>query len=393
LGHFDSSDQLLALALEKAQSSFDKANIYVIKIFQLAGQGKYQESVAIAIEALNMFGMNVPTLDQTEAQQKATESEMVLYQANMKNRQIEDLYHLPLMQDKVMKACSQIIAKAIISIIIGLPHLLAFYAIKMVNISIQYGLSPFTPVVYSFFAIIRSGGFKDYDGAYQFAALALRLNQNKLFDYSAKPTIYNNYGFFNLLKEHINSSVEYFRETYRVALEGGDFSTAVYPMIEIPRYLIPISIAEGLKATQDTITYCQKANNLPILQVAQMNECFLQNLLGHTLNQTSFNIGDFREEEFLKAVETAAPLTCAVYKRYKLQSLSLFGDYEAALSLVHERATWINAFGRLDFNLGSDYYLHAGITCAALYPNANEADKQTYLDILEECLAENQLLA
>ena len=34
-GHFDRSEQLLAIALENARSQFDKAAIYVIKIAQL----------------------------------------------------------------------------------------------------------------------------------------------------------------------------------------------------------------------------------------------------------------------------------------------------------------------------------------------------------------------
>jgi predicted ATPase len=149
-GHFTQSDQLLAIALDKAQSQFDKTQIYVIKLAQLSGQGKYRDAVAMAIEALNMFGLNVPSLDQTEAQQPATDAEMARYQKLMKNRSIADLLHMPLMQDEDMKACSQIIAMAMDSMIIGFPELMNFYTAKMVNLSIQYGLSVYTPVGYTF---------------------------------------------------------------------------------------------------------------------------------------------------------------------------------------------------------------------------------------------------
>ena len=393
LGQFDNSDQLLALALEKAHSKYDKAEIYVIKIAQLAGQGKYHEAVATMIEALNLFGMNVPTLDQTEVQAKTTAAEMALYQENMKNRQIEDLYHLPLIQDEAMNVCSQIIAIAFDSLVIGVPDLLAFYATKIVNLSIQYGLSAFTPVGYSFFTIILSGGFKDYTSAYQFAALALKLNKEKLINLSIKSKIYNMYSFFNSLREHINASTEGFRETYRLALEGGDFAYAGYAIHEIVRYVSPLSIEEGLKATEETIAYCQKANNVPILFIGQMYEGFLKNLQGDTLGKTRFDYNHFTEDAFLNTFEKAAPVICALYKRYKLQSLSIFECYEQALPLVHERATWIAAFGRVDLSLGSDYFLYAGITVAALYPKASEEEKPAYLEILEECIAENKLLS
>ncbi len=390
-GNFERSEQLLALALEKAQSKFDQAEIYVIKIAQLAGQGKYYDAVATMIKALNMLGLRVPTLEQTEAQQQATTAEMALYQENMTDRQITDLWHLPVMQDEAMKVCSQIIAMALDSLIIGFPNLLAFYTAKMVNMSIQYGLSAFIPVGYAIFAIIR-GGFKDYTNAYQFAALALQLNQEKLPNYTARPTIYNAYSFFNMLRENINVSAEYFRETYRLALESGDFAYAGYAMIETPRCILPLNIEGGLKATQDAIAYCQKANNMPMLLVAQMYEAFIKNLQGATLSQSTFNDSGFTEEAFINAFEKTAPVLFALYKRYKLQSLTLFNCYEQALPLLHERATWIAAFGGVDLSLRSDYFLYAGVTIAALYPTAAEADKPSYMAILDECIAENQLL-
>jgi len=393
-GHFAQSDQLLALALDKAHSKFDKTDIYVIKLAQLSGQGKYREAVAMAIEALNMFGLNVPSLDQTEAQQQATNAEMARYQELMTNRLIEDFWHMPLMQDEEMKACSQIIAMAIDSLIIGFPELMTFYTAKMVNMSIQYGLSVYTPVGYTFFAIILSGGFKDYSSAYQFSALALRLNQDKLINVRVKSKIYNMYSFFHLLREPMSVvCADYLRETYRISVENGDFAYAGYAMIEIPRYLLPLSIEEGAKATLETMAYCQKANNIPMLSLTQMYEGFINNLQGSTGNQTSFNHGHFTEEAFIDAFEKTAPVFLALYKRYKLQSLCLFGYYERALPLIHERATWIAAFGGLDFSLRTDYFLYAGITVAALYRYASETDKSAYLEILEECIAENKLLS
>jgi predicted ATPase/serine phosphatase RsbU (regulator of sigma subunit)/tRNA A-37 threonylcarbamoyl transferase component Bud32 len=392
LGNFQASDQLLALALEKAASKFHKADIYVIKFAQLAVQGKYHDAVATMIEALNMFDMKVPTLEQTELQEQATAAEMALYNDNMKERQIVDLWHLPPMQNEGMKVCSRLIAIAIDSLIISFPERLVFYTAKMVNISIEYGLSAFIPTGYAIFATILSGGFKDYGNAYQFAALALELNQEKLPNYAAKPTISNAYSFFNMLRKHINVSAEYFRETYRISLECGDFACAAYAMIEVPRYLLPVSVEEGLKTTQEAIAYCEKANNIPMLLVAQMYAAFIKNLQGETLSQNTFNHSDFKEEAFINAFEKIAPVLFALYKRYKLQSLTLFNSYDQALPLVHERAAWIAAFGGVDLSLRSDYFLYAGVTIAALYPTVSDAEKADYMAILDECIDENRLL-
>jgi predicted ATPase/signal transduction histidine kinase len=384
-GNFERSEQLLAIALEKAQSKFEKAKVYLIKITQLSGQGKYLQALATMIEALNLLGMNVPLLDDSYA--KATAVEIALSQT----RQIEELWHLPLMQNQEMKLCTQIIAIATDSIIIGCPEMLAFYSAKMVNISIQYGLSTFIPTGYAAFAIVMSAG-KDYTRAYQFAALALQLNQEKLINQTEKSKIYNAYSFLSILRKHTNVTAEHFRETYRLALETGNFTYAGYGITELPRYIIPTSLKEGLQATQEAISYCQKANNIPMLFLAQLFEGFINNLQGNSLNKTSFNTNHFTEATFINRFEKAAPVLLALYKRYKIQALTLFECYEQALPLVHERTSWIEAFGAADLSFRNDYYLYAGITVAALYPKANEAAKATYLEILSECMTENQLL-
>jgi len=393
-GNFEHSDRLLALALKNARSNFDKVGIYTIKIAQLSGQGQYHDAVAALTEGLNMFGLNMPTLDQEEALENATASEMALYQENMKGREIGDLDHLPLMQDEGMKACSQMLGTAFDSIVIGYPDLVPLYTTKAVNMSLQYGLSPYTPVGYGFFAIVLSGGFKDYARAYEFAALALRLTRGQQDNLAPKTRVYvyNLYGFFNILREHINTCAEYFRETYRIALESGDYAYSCYALIERTRYVLPLSIKEFVKATQETIVHCRKVNNQPHLLLGQMYEGFAKNLQGHVSN-TSFDHDDFTEDEFIRTFEKPAPLLCAIYKRYKLQSLALFNYYEDGLPLVHERATWVAAFGAIDLNLRSDYFLYTGITVAALYPNAQDAEKQAYLEILDECIDENRLLA
>ncbi|EDN65101.1 hypothetical protein BGP_6670 [Beggiatoa sp. PS] len=66
---------------------------------------------------------------------------------------------------------------------------------------------------YAFFAVVLSNGFKDYTGAYQFAALALRLNQDKLVNPGVQAKIYNLYAYFDMLREHVSVSADYYGKT------------------------------------------------------------------------------------------------------------------------------------------------------------------------------------
>lgn len=390
LGHFEQVEQLFAIALEKAQSPFDKADIYILKIRQLSAQGQYQAAIATTITGVNMFGLNVPTLEQTELQDKATATEIALYQERMKNRDIEGLWNLPLMQDEKIKVCCKMIASVFDSIVLGRPELLTFYATKMVNMSIQYGLSDSSPVGYVYFAITLGLDFKDYTSAYEFSALALRLNFEKLINLSVKSRVYTISNLFLVLRKPIQMCTEEFQESYRIALESGDFTFAGYTLIDRARYILPFKIKDFINATRDIIEHCKKVNHLPILMTGQMYEGFIKNLQGE-VDKNTFNYKNFTEAAFISAFETSAPLLCGIYKRYKLQSLVIFNDYMQALPLVHERSTWIGAFGNLDLSFRSDYFFYTGITVAALYFSAQ--DKSAYLAILDECIAENQRLA
>ncbi|HDN26847.1 MAG TPA: GAF domain-containing protein, partial [Thioploca sp.] len=387
-------EQILAIALEKARSKFDKANIYVIKLAQLSAQGQYYQAVATTIEALRMFGMNVPTLDQNEALQQATADEIALYQENMTSREIDDLGDLPLMQNEDMKVCSQIIAIALDSItIIGAPDILAFFTIKMLNMSIEYGLSTFTPFGYLCFAIVQSNDYRDYDSAYQFASLALQLNEEKLPNPSIQSKIYHLYACMSALREPLSTGIDYLNKGYRQGLEVGDFVSVGYVLTTLPRYIFPTSVEEGLKEAQSAVLSLKKINNVPMALLSEMITGFGKSLQGNTLAKAGLNYENFTEAKYCNTFQKSAPVFLAVYIRYKLQLLCIFNLYEQALPLVRDRTTWIEAFGGVDFSFRSDYYLYAGITCAALYGSAQESEKPEYMEILNECIVEHKLMS
>ena len=52
----------------------------------------------------------------------------------------------------------------------------------MVNLSLEHGVSEFTPLGYVRFAAVQIGFFHDYRSAYQFALMSLELNEKKVPD-------------------------------------------------------------------------------------------------------------------------------------------------------------------------------------------------------------------
>ena len=393
VGNYKNSNKLLDEALAQAHSTFDKAQIYTIKVAQLAGQGQYIDAISATIDGLNMLGLDVPTLEETERQEQATGAELALYQENMGKRGVADLYNLPVMQDEAMNFCTQLIAIAVDSLGIAMPALHPYYTAKVVNTSIEYGLSEYTSINYVSFSLIPNILFKDYDSTYEFARLAIRLIENKLPNRKIEAKVYLFSSAFIILREHLSAGIAYQRKGIQSGLEGGDVLYVAYILTYLPRFVITLDLNEGLVATEKSISFLQKINNVPLLLLTEMYRGFGQSLKGQTAGQTSFDNDTFTEAAFIEAFKEAAPLFYGHYARYKLQVLTLFADYQAALPLVHERATWVSVTGASDLVLICDYYLYSGLTITHLYPEADEDDRQTYLDILDEALVELKRLA
>jgi len=193
-GDFKTADFLLETALQKADTKYQMAKVYLIMMARLAGEGKFKESVSASITALNLFGLDMPNIGEHEKIEATTQSELAFYQDYIKDKKIGDLENQPVMKNKEMIICTQIMAIAIDAIVIGAPEFTFLYSVKTVNLSIKYGLSEFVPAGYSYFGITTAMKFKDYNSAYEIIFLADKLNRTKFPNHNIKAVVGVPYG-------------------------------------------------------------------------------------------------------------------------------------------------------------------------------------------------------
>ena len=93
VGHFDSADQLFELMLGKARSDLDRARIYSLRIKVYQAGSRYDESVVLALEALQLFGVTFPESD--DEIQATADAEFRAVTANLGGRRIGDLLDAP----------------------------------------------------------------------------------------------------------------------------------------------------------------------------------------------------------------------------------------------------------------------------------------------------------
>jgi len=386
LGNHDKSNYILDKAHSKARSKLDKAAIDIIKIAQLAGQGQYPEALSIAIETLNMLGMNMPTLEQTELIQEATEQELALYKANMKDRQIETLAEISLMNDEVMLTCSQIVSMVIGAITLGTPQMLPLVTGKMINVTVEHGLSKYMPVIFVFHGVVEGVVLNNYDGAYRFSALGLNLYENRFTDENVRSKVYHMYAFYSVLYKHINIGVEYQRKTYRAGIDIGDLIYAGYGLAGVVRFVLPLDINQAIQDAMTALDFLKRTNDIPMVLFINLLRGFSYSLQEKTFHKNSLDFDDFSTENYLEIFGPVAPGLVAYLKRYQLLLYTILGFYDQALPLVYERKQWILAIGFSDTILGADYRLFSGLTIATLYDQVTADKQKEYLEILDDCL-------
>jgi predicted ATPase len=97
IGNFVAADKLFDLILDRALSNLDRAKVYGLrmKLYQVAG--KYDDGVAVALEALRLVGVTFPESD--EEIQTAAAAELADIPLNLKGRPIGGPLDSPLVSD------------------------------------------------------------------------------------------------------------------------------------------------------------------------------------------------------------------------------------------------------------------------------------------------------
>ncbi|MCB9230916.1 MAG: AAA family ATPase [Bacteroidia bacterium] len=388
-GRFDNSDVLLEIAEEKSLDKFDRIKVKGIKLAQMSGKGMFMEGVKILIESLNMFDMNVPTLEEKEKYPEAIQAEFALYRKNMEGRKIEDLFYLPELTDEGVRACALVMASSLDLFTVSVPQLRPYYVTKLVNLSLQYGLSPFMAPPYTLFASILNMDFLDYDAAWGFADLARRLVEERYQDKTHASKVYHMYGYYVQLRHHISKGAEYELKAYDTGLEVGDFSYAGYGRMLYLMFYYPTNFQDALLATDKAISFFSWHNQAATLLCAQMYKGYILCLQGKTESIYSFDHPDFAEATIVAAFRDAAPLLFAFFAEYKFQVLSMFQEYDKVVEWIDTRDIWLTAFGCLSLTFKANYYFHCGISAIPLAERAqDEAEREKYLSVYREAVHE-----
>jgi predicted ATPase/signal transduction histidine kinase/CheY-like chemotaxis protein/GAF domain-containing protein/HPt (histidine-containing phosphotransfer) domain-containing protein len=391
-GNLERAAQLIGELLQRRASKVDQAAVYRLRILLHIVKAESSQAVDSALECLRLFGIDLPAHPTSE--QARAEYETIWQ--TLDGRPIESLIELPIMTDPELLAAMQVLSDIIPVSLTTDSHLFCLLLCRMVNVSVQHGMSGASANGYAHLGLFLGPTFHCYREGYRFAKLACDLVQKHGF-IDCKAKVYLATGVVGLWTEPIEIAIDFTRIAFRSAIETGDLTFACYSLhLSVTSLVLRNDSLEAVwRESQRCLDIVRKARFGDMADAIVIQQRFIANMQGRTATFSSFSDADFDEATF-EAKLTGERLTAMVCHHWivKLKARFLSGDYaEALVALGNAKPLLWSAAGQIDGGAYPeglkgdaiqllDYFYYAALTVAAFYENASADEHNGWRDLL-----------
>jgi PAS domain S-box-containing protein len=377
-GNFDKAEQLIGELLACAGSKVDQAAAYQVKVLLHTVKAENAQAVDSALECLRLFGIDVPphpTFEQVQAEYES------VWQT-LDGRPIESLIDLPLMTDPDLQAAMQVLSVLTPASYDTDIRLFCLLVCRMVNVSVQHGMSGASAHGYAHLGSILGPVFHRYSEACRFAKLACDLVEKHGFvAYQAKA--YNSMGLAAQWTQSITTAIDFLRAMFRAATETGDLTYACYAMyLSVTNLIVRNDPLDAVwRESERALDFVRKAGFRDVADIIRSQQRFIATMQGRTATFSTFSDAQFDEATF-EAQLTAdrlAQLVC-YYWIVKLKARFLSGDYAEALAAADQAKPLLGAAAAQIQLL--DYFYYTALTVAALYENVSADEQHRWRELL-----------
>jgi hypothetical protein len=220
---FDHAEYLRQQVFHHGRSLHDMIRLHILHVCDLGARDKLSEAKEHCMSVLRELGEALP--------KNPTKLHVLLavLKSRRKVRGMSDeaLLCLPNMSDVDKLAVMQILNVMFLNVYFIDPLLTALVAVRMVSLSLDYGLSSISSAGFAFYGVLSCSCRVDTEFGYRCGQLALRvLEKFKCAEFV--PRVYAPvYGFINSWKFEFSAALEPLKYAYDVGLETGDIEFAM----------------------------------------------------------------------------------------------------------------------------------------------------------------------
>ena len=391
-GDVDSAGQLFELMLGRARSDLDRARIYSLRIKVYQASSRYDESVVLVLEALQLFGVTFPESD--DEIQAAAEAEFQAITTNLRGRRIGDLLDAPPADVPEVRAIIGLLVDAAPAAYNGRPKLFPLVTMKAVNFSLRYGHTDQSSYAYAVHALTLVSVYGDLAQAFDFSEMALRLN-DRFNNARLRGALLHLHGdHVNFWRRPFATGIPILEQGFRACLEVGDLVYAGHVAFLTVWQAIErgVALAEVRTVAARKAEFARQSHIDAVYQTIELEQQFVASLEGRTSDPLRFDAGGFDERASIGTIEKSS-FGCGIVLHQIMKQVLAFlhGRHAEALEAARLAAPMLGAARATPIEATHHFY-HA-LTLTALYPGAPVSEQAQFARLLESTLTKLKLWA
>ncbi|MEH1977934.1 MAG: AAA family ATPase [Nostoc sp.] len=381
-GNLEQAEELFNLLLLKAKSHVDKSNIYMLQIRLYQVAGRYEEALALGLEALKLCGVRFPDTNEEMEGAIAIQKNQVLI--NLGNRQISDLINAPVIQDPNIKTLISLLTTLGPPTYLARPDLFPLVVLQAVNYSLKFGNTEDSCFAYSMYAMLLVSIFHDIPTGYAFSEMTIQLNE-KFYDLKLRGVVLHIHGsHINVWCNHIATDIPFLERGFIGCVEAGDITMANYNGYQGSWQIIQLGypIGDTYKSLEKYTTFARQSKHEAVYQTIRLQQMLLMNLRGLTRHNLTLSDDNFDESHALFVITDAGFVSGIIfYHIIKLIIFFTYREYTEALKSALELSNL--PVTTLALPIETDYILYYSLTLTALYPTVSNQEQEQFLQTLE----------
>ncbi|YAG13304.1 ATP-binding protein [Nostoc sp. DSM 114161] len=376
-GDFGQMEQWIDIVMQEAKTSVDKMKVYAVKIQAYMAQVKKLEAVKIGLEALQLLGVTIPQAPEASDIQQAI-AQVV---SNLQRKNIEELINLPLMTDIEHLCAARMLATIGPATYQAAPILFPLVISELVNLSINYGNSPFSSYGYACYGILLNAVFHNIKSAYQIGKIALNLAEKFNVPDIKGSTFFVVGVCINHGKVHVRETLPILSDAYQSGLEGGNFVFATHAVIHKYQHAYLMGqeltiVAQEMATISDILVRLKQENALSFHQIFQQS---VLNLLNSSEHPCVLQGEVYNEEIALPKLLDARDRTGLHHFYFnKLILCYFFEDYLQARKNALQAEQYLDGVPGL-FVVPVSYF-YDSLTHLAIYPSVADLQRENLLN-------------
>ncbi|MCB9644064.1 MAG: AAA family ATPase [Myxococcales bacterium] len=336
---------LFETLIDRVQTTEQRSKLYNLKFDSYLNASQFNEAITLGLQIAKELGVDLP--QEPKAVEAKIGEELGRTTELMGHRQPEDLIDLPAMEDpKIAAVTLMLFQLGPASYVSGRGDLYALFAIKNLNLTLEYGNGPMAPAIYGIYSSIENNMMGNSPRAYAFSQLGIRTDE-KQGGRLKTIALYMDCWFINhwVGLPHKNIALHY--EGAQAGFDVGNITFGCYHLASPSVFTVMIGMP--LKEALNEINRCIKWIDQRVYTAYSQSLIYRQlvkALMGQTIDPFSMTDETYDEQRDLACVLDSENVTQVAY--YYAAKTTLYfwhEDFEKAVEFGKKGMQYAAAFG------------------------------------------------